>query len=491
MKIIMGGWGGSKKVISACSYLLDKYLPQNFDVYFLNVGEFTGHLARGKYINLGNVDDSPVGWVKNLIIYLETIDDEFFILGDDDFFMSRPVDMERYEALLNKMKQDRNIGCAKLCVSIFHKPSEYMPIENGLFMLNNTAEWSAVVQFCIWDRKFLIDLLKRTVDPWEFERAGSERLNKTGRTVIASFHAPFIYPDRSALSRTHPNKVSVLGNKNEDVEELIDKGYLNRDELVMGMWGGPVVPYKKDINHFLCLDGCMDKEYAQVLLGLCLNIADDLQVELFSDAFFSFRATTSDRNLIAYVYQRNHYHLPDDMKGQTVIDVGANIGTFSIAAGRRGAKVYAIEPFSANFGILYNNITLNNLTSLIKPLPFAIGKPGKQKLYYSKSRPDWCAFDAAINSLDARHFETVEVKTLQSVFDEYKIDHCDFLKLDAEGAEHDVVKELNAGLHEKITKIGCEVHNAEKSYKEVLTQLQEFYSIVQQLTEYEYILEHK
>lgn len=271
MKILLGGWSGSKKVISACSYLLNKYVPEDFGVFFLNVGSFSGDLPRGTYVNVGT-DDSPQGWIKNITVYLENLSDKYIILGDDDFFMSQPINMQSFGDLFSKMVNDENIGCAKLCISLFHKTSEYNKLDHELFMLNETSEWSAVVQFCIWDRLLLIDLLKKSHNPWEFETEGSKRLNATGRKVIAAFDAPFMYPDRSALSKTHPGKVSVLGNKKEDVEELIQKGYLNRDELVMGMWGGEVLPYGDGtINPYECLAACSDKEYVKKTLDICLK----------------------------------------------------------------------------------------------------------------------------------------------------------------------------------------------------------------------------
>lgn len=49
-----------------------------------------------------------------------------------------------------------------------------------------------------------------------------------------------------------------------------------------------------------------------------------------------------------------------------LIDVGANVGMYSIWAARtRGAKVYAFEPEAGNFAILNKNIQINNLSSLV------------------------------------------------------------------------------------------------------------------------------
>lgn len=491
MKIIMGGWKGSKRVISACSFLLQKYLPEEFDVYFLNIGEFNGDLPRGQYVNLGEVDDSPQGWIKNMGNYLGTLTDEFVILGDDDFFLSKPVDMNSYKKLFTLMGEDETIGCAKLCPSLFHKPSEYTLIDSEIFKLNSSAEWSSVVQFTLWRRDLLIQMLKLAFDPWEFERAGSERLNNSGKSVICAFNSPFIYPDRSALSQTHPDKVNVLGNSVEDVEELIKLGYLNRDELVMGMWGGSVKTYEKGKNNQEdCLENCADKKYAKLMLRLCLDKKES-KIESFSGALFRNRIDTNDRNLVAYVFERNHYKLPENMEGTVLVDVGANIGTASILAAKQGATVYAIEPYSENFKILEDNIVLNHLNGKIHASNIGIGKGEEAILYFNNERPDWCGLSAEMNNLDLDNNEKVKLTTLKTFFDKHNIEKCHFLKMDAEGAEHDIIDDIEAGLHTKIERIGCELHNYHQTYKEILERFLQFYGIEHQLTEYEYVLHHK
>ena len=65
--------------------------------------------------------------------------------------------------------------------------------------------------------------------------------------------------------------------------------------------------------------------------------------------------------------------------GATVLDVGANIGCFSLVAARRAGtqgKVYAFEPGPDNFALLTRNIELNELTN-VTPIPKAVGNEPK------------------------------------------------------------------------------------------------------------------
>jgi FkbM family methyltransferase len=57
---------------------------------------------------------------------------------------------------------------------------------------------------------------------------------------------------------------------------------------------------------------------------------------------------------------------------EVLFDIGANVGVYSVFAGRLGARVYAFEPESANFAVLNRNIALNELNGRVTAYPFAI-----------------------------------------------------------------------------------------------------------------------
>jgi FkbM family methyltransferase len=51
-----------------------------------------------------------------------------------------------------------------------------------------------------------------------------------------------------------------------------------------------------------------------------------------------------------------------------LLDIGANIGLYSVYAAKKGAKVTSIEPESQNYGLLNRNIYLNGLSHKITAL---------------------------------------------------------------------------------------------------------------------------
>lgn len=59
-------------------------------------------------------------------------------------------------------------------------------------------------------------------------------------------------------------------------------------------------------------------------------------------------------------------------KLETVLDIGAHVGTFSCQAAVRGARVLAIEPCQDNYSALLGNILINGLESSITPQRIAV-----------------------------------------------------------------------------------------------------------------------
>lgn len=57
-----------------------------------------------------------------------------------------------------------------------------------------------------------------------------------------------------------------------------------------------------------------------------------------------------------------------------------------------------------------------------------------------------------------RTYEDVEGVTLENVFDEFQLSHCDFLKLDCEGAEFEILENVDPNLCRRVNKLVVEYH---------------------------------
>ena len=64
-------------------------------------------------------------------------------------------------------------------------------------------------------------------------------------------------------------------------------------------------------------------------------------------------------------------------ENSTVVDIGANVGLYSLYAAKKNHKVYAFEPESLNFSCLNLNIFDNNLNDKVLAFPIAIDNEEK------------------------------------------------------------------------------------------------------------------
>tara|TARA_R110002012_G_scaffold3966_5_gene18392 strand:+ start:8210 stop:9037 length:828 start_codon:yes stop_codon:yes gene_type:complete len=275
MKVILVGYEGSKKILSTTSFLYDKYVPKEFEIFYLNFGKFDGELKTGTYVSL---DDEQKGgsssWARYIVEYLRQLEDEFIIFSLDDYLQSSHMNYDAYKNAFNYMKTDKSIGSCKMSIGPSYRLNDYDKIDDKLYLLRKTAGYSATTQMNIWRRDFLIDILSRISSPWQFELDGSAFISSTQTKIIGSLDVVFNYPEPSSISSRHPGQISVLGNKKSDVEECIENGYLDEDELIMGQWVGAVRPYSdcKD-DPYGALDACPSGEYDyyKLLLDTCFS----------------------------------------------------------------------------------------------------------------------------------------------------------------------------------------------------------------------------
>lgn len=144
-------------------------------------------------------------------------------------------------------------------------------------------------------------------------------------------------------------------------------------------------------------------------------------------------------------------------KCATIVDIGANIGSFSVFASTyaEDTKVYSYEPSQENFHFLTENIKLNRLQN-IKPYQLAVsGRRGKTRLYIDKKHSTDHSTAIATPGMFSEEVDSV---TLQDVLDNNEIESCDLLKMDCEGAEYEILFTAPKSTLAKIRNISLEYH---------------------------------
>lgn len=119
----------------------------------------------------------------------------------------------------------------------------------------------------------------------------------------------------------------------------------------------------------------------------------------------------------------------------TFIDIGANIGLFSLTASNiiKNGKIVSFEPFSKNLDTFQTNISLNNKKN-IKIEKIAIGaENGEINLYYNEKEQNLGM--VSIHKTKDSNAEKTKLQTLDSYVENNAIQNIDFIKIDIEGNE--------------------------------------------------------
>ena len=113
--------------------------------------------------------------------------------------------------------------------------------------------------------------------------------------------------------------------------------------------------------------------------------------------------------------------------GCTVLDVGANIGIYTLLAAKRGARVFAIEADPENAQLLRHNIEINGFTDKVTVLEFAaLDSPGTVVLHRNPT-------NSGGSSVSTNSAETAVVP--KRTIDSLQLPPVDVCKMDIEGSE--------------------------------------------------------
>jgi FkbM family methyltransferase len=182
----------------------------------------------------------------------------------------------------------------------------------------------------------------------------------------------------------------------------------------------------------------------------------DAKMKQYEDGYFSDEFFTSIE--------------PDD----TVVEIGAYIGCSTQIAAKRAEQVYALEPVTKNRFCLKKNMTdYDNVTVL----PYAagdcnrteiinIGKNGAKSTILSL---DW----SSNQTREVVDTEKIKVKRLEKICEEIGLEEIDFLKLEAEGLEPEVLNGVGDVEINKLVVNCSEEREGETPKPEIISYLKD------------------
>lgn len=150
----------------------------------------------------------------------------------------------------------------------------------------------------------------------------------------------------------------------------------------------------------------------------------------------------SDAPVVREIWCENVYEVFDGDLSDTgiVIDIGANIGSFSLYAASLGAKkVIAVEPEPHNLELLRKNIDEHK--AITPDCEFIIDNRGVSDGKFTKAFINDDHGDSRVNfhKTMEKDQQPITLISLEQLFESHDLEYIDVLKIDVEGMEGNII----------------------------------------------------
>jgi FkbM family methyltransferase len=178
--------------------------------------------------------------------------------------------------------------------------------------------------------------------------------------------------------------------------------------------------------------------------------------KLKNGATFVVRPFKFDRYIIDEIFLERAYFPDRDFElkdGDVVVDVGAHIGVFTVFSAKNAdSTVYSYEPRPDNFELLKENVSLNKIEACVKIFQFAVGGVSGSL--------EFCMDAEGLVQIGGSNGKKIIVRTvtLKEIFDSNNLLKVDFLKIDVEGKELEMLFNFPKEYFPRIKKIAMESH---------------------------------
>ena len=148
--------------------------------------------------------------------------------------------------------------------------------------------------------------------------------------------------------------------------------------------------------------------------------------------------------------------------GWNIIDIGGGLGDFTMLAAKKSSTgvVHAYEPLLHSMGLLKQNIELNRCTNVVCFNEAVASQDGRMKI----SSGDVEAVSSQFKTDQSTGAGTVPATALEKVLSRLPKGKCDFLKIDCEGGEYDILLKSPSECLKKIDRISLEYHDGFTPY---------------------------
>jgi len=166
----------------------------------------------------------------------------------------------------------------------------------------------------------------------------------------------------------------------------------------------------------------------------------------------ALRPFTADLHILHEIWDFHVYDPPaiQSIRPRIILDVGAHIGLYSLYAATafHPERIIAVEPEPGNFQLLVRNLQLNNLRNVVAIEAALVGHTREVSLFQSMS-------NSGGHSIVRESGHSIMVRGLSThdLFEAVAVDRVDFMKMDCEGAEFEILLNTPEASIERISQM--------------------------------------
>jgi len=170
LKIVIPTCDKYLHAVECLLHTIDKFWKPDDQVVVLGYKEPEYELKENHtFISLG-VDRGPQFWTNDLASYLKSIEDEYFILANDDTVILQRVDKDYLNHLENLMREDDIVRMSLTEACSIHPHTSYKSFEDhSIVMANQDAPYRIGLQWGIFKTEYLLKYLIPNHTPWHLE----------------------------------------------------------------------------------------------------------------------------------------------------------------------------------------------------------------------------------------------------------------------------------------------------------------------------------
>lgn len=172
--------------------------------------------------------------------------------------------------------------------------------------------------------------------------------------------------------------------------------------------------------------------------------------------------------------------IDDFQMGSTFVDIGANIGQYSLYASvHRDCKVYSFEPFYKNYNKLIENIKVNNCENKISPILCALSSGQTMSNFFIKDERSSSSGHQIGKNIDEQGniFESVfnySIMTFELDFfiKTFSLESPNYIKIDVDGNENEIINGMSNVLNDtNLKSILIEVNTSQNKSSEIVNKI--------------------